>query len=110
MKPKELKPKEEKPIKYSDCGDYSLKKLAEIRKHNQPINFLDLTYKLKGTKIDPISFIKFKGPNQIFKSTYNSDIAVEDVEKEQTELKCDLNHINQGPRYNKSPEQLNTNK
>ena len=23
-------------------------------------------------------------------------------------IKSDLNHINQGPRYNKSPEQLNT--
>ena len=38
----------------------------------------------------------------------NGDIALEDVEKEQAKLKSDLNHINQGPKYNKSLQQLNT--
>ena len=31
----------------------------------------------------------------IFKSIYNGDITLEDVEKEQTELKKDLGHIKQ---------------
>ena len=67
---------------------------AEIRKNKEPIDFLNLSYNFKGPKIVPISFIKFKGPNNIFKSIYNGDIALEDVEKEQTKLKSDLKHIN----------------
>ena len=40
-----------------------------------------------------------------FKSIYNGDITLEDVEKEQTELKRDLGHINQGDPKDKSLEQ-----
>ena len=55
--------------------------------------------------IPSISFSKVKGPVHTFKSIYNSDIALEDVEKEQTELKRDLGCINQGDPKNKSLEQ-----
>ena len=72
IKLKELKPKKTKPIEYSD---YSLKGLAEIRKNNHSIDFLDLTYNFKGPNITQIRFIKFKGPNNIFKSIYDGDIA-----------------------------------
>ena len=44
--------------------------LAKIRKNNQPINFLDLTYNFKGPNIAPISFIKFKGQDHIFQSIF----------------------------------------
>ena len=67
-----------------------------------------MTYKFKGPNFAPISLIEFKGPNYIFKSIHNGDIALEDVEKEQLKLKSDLNRINQGPKYNKSLAQLNT--
>ena len=82
MKPKEIKPKETKPIEYSDYSDYFLNELTEIGKNNQPIDYLDLTYNLKDSNIAPISFIKFKGPNYIFESIYNGDIALADVETE----------------------------
>ena len=92
LKPKKLK--EGKPIEYNDYGDYFLNGSAEIRKNKEPIDFLNLSYNFKGPKIAPISFIKFKCPNNIFKSIYNGNIALEDVEKEQTKLKSDLKHIN----------------
>ena len=85
LKPKELN-QEAKAIEYSNYGDYVLKGLAEIRKNNQPIDFLDLTYNSKGSNIAPICFVKFKGPNHIFKSIYNGDIALEDEGKEQIKL------------------------
>ena len=81
--------------------------MAEIRKSLEPNNFHDLTYNFKGPNLAPINFIELRGPNHIFKSINNGDIALEDVEKEQIKLKSYLNDINQGPKYNKSPEQLN---
>ena len=44
----------------------------------------------------------------IFKSIYNGDITLEDVEKEQTELKKDLGHIKQEDPKDKSPQQKKT--
>ena len=44
----------------------------------------------------------------IFKSIYNGDISLENVEKEQIELKKDLSRIKQGDPKNKSPEQKKT--
>ena len=41
----------------------------------------------------------------IFKSIYKGYITLEDVEKEQIELKKDLGHIKQGDPKDKSPEQ-----
>ena len=43
-----------------------------------------------------------------FKSIYNGDITLKDVEKEQTELKRDSGGINQGDPKDKSLEQKNT--
>ena len=105
MKPKELKPKEAKPIEYND---YFLKGLAEARKNNQPIDFNDLAYNFKGFEHAPINFIKFKGPNRIFKSIHDGDIALEDVEKEQIKFKSDTIRINQGNPQHKSPKQTQT--
>ena len=105
LKRKETKPKEIKPI---ENNNYFLNGLAEIQKSFGPIDFHDLTYNFKGPNLAPISFIEFKGPNHTFKSILNGDIALEDVEKEKIKLKSDLNHINQGPKYNKPLEQLNT--
>ena len=44
----------------------------------------------------------------IFKSIYNGDRTLEDVEKEQEKLAVDLGRINQGPSYYKSFKQLDT--
>ena len=43
-----------------------------------------------------------------FKNIYNGDIALEDVQKEQKELKRDLGCINQGDPRDKSQEQKKT--
>ena len=43
-----------------------------------------------------------------FRTIHNSDIPIEDVEKEQIELKRDLNHIKQGDPKNKSQKQEKT--
>ena len=105
MKQEELKPKEAKPIEYND---YFLKRLAEVRENNQTIDFNNLTYNFKGPEHVPINFIRFKGPNHIFKSIYDSDKALEDVEKEQIKFKSDIGCINQGNPKHKSPEQTQT--
>ena len=44
----------------------------------------------------------------IFKSIHNEDITLEDIEKEQIELKKDLSRIGQGDPKDKSPEQKKT--
>ena len=81
--------------------------MAETRKNNPAIGFNNLTYNFKGSENVPINFIKFKGPNHIFKNIHNGGMALEDVEKEQKELKSDLGHIKQGNSKNRSPKQTN---
>ena len=100
-----MKAKEEtKPIK---CDGFSIDKMIEIRDQSRQINFDDLTYVYEGESA-PISFIGFKGPLHIFKSIYNGNIALKDVEKDQKSLKSDLGQIKQGHKKYKSLEQLKT--
>ena len=105
LKPKEIKPRETKPNKY---GDYFIDGLAKIRESYKPIDFNDLTYNFKDLRIPSVSFIKFRGPLYIFKSIYNGDTPLEDVEKEQIELKRDLSRIKEGDSRDKSEEQKKT--
>ena len=67
LKPKEIKPIERKPNKY---GDYFIDGLAKIRESYKPIDFNDLIYSFKDSKIPSVGFIKFKGPLHIFKNIY----------------------------------------
>ena len=82
--------------------------LAKIRESYKPIDFNDLTYKFKDLRIPSVGFIKFKGPLHIFKGIHNGDIPLEDIEKEQIELKKDLGRIKQGDPRDKSEEQKKT--
>ena len=82
--------------------------MPEIRENNEPIDFNDLTYNFEGPENALINFIKFKGPNHIFKSIRDGDIALKEVDKEQIKLKSDLGHIKQGPWRYKLPEQKQT--
>ena len=52
-----------------------------------------------------MGFIKFKGSLHIFKSIFDGDIPLEDIEKEQIELKWDLDRTKQGEPRDKSQEQ-----
>ena len=85
-----MKPRETKPNKY---GDYFLNGLAKIRESYKPVDFNHLTYNFKDLKIPSVGFSKFKGPMHNFKSIYKNDKSLEDVEKEQIELKRDLGRI-----------------
>ena len=105
LKPKEIKPRETKPSKY---GDYFTDGLAKIRESYKPIDFTDLTYNFKDLRIPSIGFIEFKGPLHVFKSIHNGDIPLEDIEKEQIELKRDIGRIKQGDPRDKSEEQKKT--
>ena len=87
LKPKEVKPRETKPNKY---GYYFIDGLAKIRESYKPIDFNDLTYNFKDLRIPSVGFIKFKSPLHIFKSIHNGDIPLENIEKDQIELKKDL--------------------
>ena len=79
---KALKPKETKPIEYDN---YFINGLVEIRDSTKTIDFNNLSYNFNGGTA-PISFIGFKDPLHIFKSINNSDIALEDVEKDKKNL------------------------
>ena len=85
-----MKPRETKPNKY---GDYFIDGLAKIRESYKHIDFNDLTYNFKDLRIPSVGFIKFKGPMHILKSIYNGDKPLEDIEKEQIELKRDIGRI-----------------
>ena len=82
--------------------------MAKIRESYEPINFYDLTYNFKDSKIPPISFSKFKGPLLTFKSIHIGDIALEDIEKQHVELKRDSGRIKQRDPRDKSEEQKKT--
>ena len=82
LKPKEIKPRETKSNEYSD---YFLNGLAEIRESFEPVNFYDVTYNFKDSRIHSVNFSKFKDPLHNFESIYNVDITLEDA-KEKIEL------------------------
>ena len=105
LKSKEIKPKETKPNEYSG---YFLIGSAKIRESFQPVDFYHVICDFKNLKIPSVSFSKFKGPLQTFKSIYKGYITLEYVEKEQEELKAELGGIKQGDPRNKSPEQKET--
>ena len=105
LKSKEIKPRETKPNKY---GDYFINGLAKIRESHKPIDFNDLTYNFKDSNITPVGFIKFRGPFHIFRSIHNGYTPSEDIEKEQIELKRDLERIKQVDPRDKSEEQKKT--
>ena len=102
LKPKEIKPRETKTNEY---GYYFFNGIAKIRESYEPVDFYDVTYSFKNSRISSIGFSKFKGPLHSFKSIHNGDTALEDVEKEQIELKRDLGRIKQGDLKDKSQEQ-----
>ena len=71
LKPKEIKPRETKPNEYSD---YFLNALAKIRKSFELVNFYDLNYNFKDSRMPSVSFIEFKGPSTIFKNIHNGNM------------------------------------
>ena len=102
LKPKEIKPRKTKPNEY---GDYFLNVLAEIRESYETVDFNYVTYNFKDLKIPSVSFSKFKGLMYIFKSIHRGYTMLQDIEKEQIELKKDLGRIKQGDPKDKSQEQ-----
>ena len=78
------------------------------RESYEPVDFFYIDYNFKDSRIPSVSFSKFKGPMHIFKSIYKGGITLEDVEKEQIELKKDLGRIKQGDPKDKSPKQKKT--
>ena len=106
LKPKQIKPKE---IKSDDkFSNYFINELAKIRKSYEPIDFNDLTYYLKDSRIAPVNFVEFKGPMHIFKIIHNGDKTLEDMEKEQEKFREKLSYIKQGNPKNRSQKQQNT--
>ena len=105
LKAKETKPRETKPNEY---GDYFINELAKIRESSEPIDFNNLIYHFKSPNISSIRFFKLKDPMHIFKSIHNGNTTLEDIEKEQIELKRNLGHIKQGYPKNRSKEQEKT--
>ena len=68
--------------------------MIEIQESYDPIDFHYLTFNLNNLRIPSINFSKFKTSLNIFKRIHNGDVSLEDIEKEQAELKRDLGRIN----------------
>ena len=100
---KALKPKEVKPIEYDN---YFINGRAEIRNSTKTMDLNNLTYNLKGPNIVLIRFIEFKGPLHILRSIHDRDKLLEDVEKDQINLKSELGRIKQGNPKHKLEEQF----
>ena len=107
IKPKQIKSKNTKPGN-TVIIFFFLYGLAEIRKSFKAVNFYDLTYNFKDSKIPPVKFINFKGPKNIFKDIHDGNISLEDVEEEQKKLKAELGRIKQGNQKSRSLEQTET--
>ena len=71
-----------------EYDNYFINGLAEIRDSSRTTDFNNLTFNFTGDSA-PASFIGFKGLLHIFKSIYNGDITLENVEK----TKKNLNQI-----------------
>ena len=97
-----MRQRETKPNEYDN---YFHNGLAKIRESYEPANFNYLTYNFKDLRILSLSFSKFKGPMHIFTSIHKGCITLEDIEKEQIELKRDLGCIKQQDPKDKSQEQ-----
>ena len=76
-----LNPKERKSD--DKFSNFFINELAKIRESCEPIDFNNLTYYFKDSRISPVNFFQFKGPMHIFKSIDNGDKTLEDIEKEQ---------------------------
>ena len=105
----DLKPKETNSIKAKsdEYGDYFLNGLTKIRESSEPIHFNNFIYYYEGNTA-PRNFIGFEGPLHIFKSIYKGDKTLEEIEKEQIELKRYLSNIKQGNPKKRSEEQQKT--
>ena len=91
LKPKEIKLKD---IKSGDkFTNYFINEFAKIRESCKPIDFNDLTYYFKDSRIARVGFIEFKGPMHIFKSIHNGDKTLEDKVKEQEKFREKLGYI-----------------
>ena len=66
--------------------------LMKWLKFENPVDFNDLKYDFKDSSIPSINFFAFKGPLNIFKKIYDGDVPLEDVEKEQIEIKDPKNN------------------
>ena len=56
--------------------------MAKIRKFYEPVDFNDLIYNFKDSRIRSISYFEFKGPSHIFKKVHDDDLPLENIEKE----------------------------
>ena len=79
--------------------------MDEILKMSNKIDFNNLTYNLKG-QTTSIKFGKFGGPMYIYGHTKNGDTTLQQVEKQQKDVKEELNEITSGNPKHKSNNQL----
>ena len=60
--------------------------MNEIQERSKKIDFNNLTYYFKTSRICPINFIEFKGPFGFFKEIRNGDKSLKEAEEEQTKF------------------------
>ena len=95
-----------KPVITKEIYDEILeKRMDEILKMRDKIDFNNLTYNFKGQTAS-INFGKFGGPIYIFGHMKNGDTTLQQVEKQQKDFKKELNEITSGNPKHKSNNQL----
>ena len=79
--------------------------MDEILEMRNKINFSDLIFDFK-CETAPIDFAKFESPIYIYDDMKDLKITLQQVEKEQKDLKKELNEITSGNLKHKSNNQL----
>ena len=93
-----------------NCNRLLGDRLDEIQKISKEINFNNLTYHFKDSRISPINFIKSKGPFNIFKIIRGVNKTLQEIEEDQERLKLNLRAITSAIPKHKEKYQLDTTK
>ena len=83
----EDKPDDKLSIQENFFDELLNKRMGEIQKKSDEINFNDLTYYFPSPNIAPIKFIGFRGPLNIYNEMKNGNISIKNVEEYQKNLK-----------------------
>ena len=105
IKPKEIKLKETKSN--GEFSNYFLNELTKIRESYKPINFNDLTYYFKDSRITPVIFFEITCSMNVFDNVHKGHKTLEDIENEQEKFREKLGYIRQENPKNRSQEQQN---
>ena len=86
--------------------ELSNKRIDEILKMSDGIDFNNLIYYFTSPNFTPINFIGFRNPMHIYGNIKNGNLSTEKIEKHQEQFEAKVNEITTGNGKHKSKYQL----